>query len=88
VRKKNAPWYGKAGENSTVWASPSAKRLVGGTAASAGRQGSVRAIASAWAALPCIGLMPRTRRPGRNVGARSRNTGRSRATFAARGGGL
>ena len=22
-RKKNAPWYGKAGENSTIWASPS-----------------------------------------------------------------
>ena len=23
VRKKNAPWYGKAGENSTIWESPS-----------------------------------------------------------------
>jgi hypothetical protein len=22
VRKKNAPWYGKAGENSTIWNSP------------------------------------------------------------------
>jgi DNA modification methylase len=25
VRKKNAPWYGKAGENSTVWSCPSPK---------------------------------------------------------------
>jgi hypothetical protein len=25
VRKKNAPWFGKAGENSTIWASPSPK---------------------------------------------------------------
>src|ERR1700693_2227071 len=25
VRKKNAPWYGKAGENSTIWNSPSPK---------------------------------------------------------------
>ncbi len=27
VRKKNAPWYRKAGENSTIWDSPSPKRL-------------------------------------------------------------
>ena len=25
VRKKNAPWFGKAGENSTVWDSPLAQ---------------------------------------------------------------
>jgi DNA modification methylase len=25
VRKKNSPWYGKAGENSTIWAAPSPK---------------------------------------------------------------
>jgi DNA modification methylase len=31
VRKKNAPWYGKAGENSTVWASPSPKFIMGGS---------------------------------------------------------
>src|SRR5712692_5558466 len=31
VRKKNAPWYGKAGENSTVWDSPSPKFIVGGS---------------------------------------------------------
>ena len=31
VRKKNAPWYGKAGENSTVWDSPSPKFLMGGS---------------------------------------------------------
>ena len=30
VRKKNAPWYGKAGENSTVWDSPSPKFIMGG----------------------------------------------------------
>src|ERR1700757_3562467 len=30
VRKKNAPWYGKAGENSTIWDSPSPKFIVGG----------------------------------------------------------
>src|SRR6202453_4734057 len=30
VRKKNAPWYGKAGENSTIWASPSPKFIMGG----------------------------------------------------------
>jgi DNA modification methylase len=29
VRKKNAPWYGKAGENSTVWDSPSPKFIMG-----------------------------------------------------------
>ncbi len=31
VRKKNAPWYGKAGENSTVWACPSPKFIMGGS---------------------------------------------------------
>jgi DNA modification methylase len=31
VRKKNAPWYGKAGENSTIWASPSPKFVMGGS---------------------------------------------------------
>jgi DNA modification methylase len=29
VRKKNAPWYGKAGENATVWDSPSPKFVMG-----------------------------------------------------------
>jgi DNA modification methylase len=29
VRKKNAPWYGKPGENSTIWASPSPKFIMG-----------------------------------------------------------
>jgi DNA modification methylase len=27
----NAPWYGKAGENSTIWASPSPKFIMGGS---------------------------------------------------------
>jgi hypothetical protein len=31
VRKKNAPWFGKAGENSTVWQSPSPKFIMGGS---------------------------------------------------------
>jgi hypothetical protein len=31
VRKKNAPWYGKAGENSTIWSSPSPKFIRGGS---------------------------------------------------------
>ena len=31
MRKKNAPWYGKAGENSTVWDSPSPKFIMGGS---------------------------------------------------------
>jgi DNA modification methylase len=31
VRKKNAAWYGKAGENSTIWASPSPKFIMGGS---------------------------------------------------------
>jgi DNA modification methylase len=31
VRKKNAPWYGKAGENSTVWDSASPKFIMGGS---------------------------------------------------------
>jgi DNA modification methylase len=31
VRKKNAPWYGKAGENTTVWDSPSPKFIMGGS---------------------------------------------------------
>jgi DNA modification methylase len=30
VRKKNAAWYGKAGENSTIWDSPSPKFIMGG----------------------------------------------------------
>ena len=29
--KKNAPWFGKAGENSTVWDSPSPKFIMGGS---------------------------------------------------------
>jgi DNA modification methylase len=31
VRKKNAPWFGKAGENATIWDSPSPKFIMGGT---------------------------------------------------------
>ena len=31
VRKKNAPWYGKAGENSTIWDSASPKFIMGGS---------------------------------------------------------
>lgn len=31
VPKKNAPWYGEAGENSTVWDSPSPKFIMGGS---------------------------------------------------------
>ena len=31
VRKKNAPWYGKAGENATIWDSPSPKFIMGGS---------------------------------------------------------
>jgi hypothetical protein len=31
VRKKNAPWYGKAGKNSTIWDSPSPKFITGGS---------------------------------------------------------
>jgi DNA modification methylase len=31
VRKKNAPWYGKAGENATIWQSPSPKFIMGGS---------------------------------------------------------
>ena len=31
VRKKNAPWFGKAGENSTIWDSPSPKFIIGGS---------------------------------------------------------
>jgi ParB-like nuclease domain len=30
VRKKNAPWYGKPGANSTIWTSPSPKFIMGG----------------------------------------------------------
>jgi hypothetical protein len=29
VRKKNAPWFGKAGENSTIWNSPLPKFIMG-----------------------------------------------------------
>jgi DNA modification methylase len=29
VGKKNAPGYGKAGENSTIWASPSPRFIIG-----------------------------------------------------------
>ena len=31
VRKKNSPWFGKAGENSTVWEVPSPKFIMGGS---------------------------------------------------------
>jgi len=31
VRKKNAPWYGKAGKNSTIWSAPSPKFIMGGS---------------------------------------------------------
>ena len=31
VRKKNAPWFGRAGENSTIWDSPSPKFMMGGS---------------------------------------------------------
>jgi DNA modification methylase len=31
VRRKNAPWYGKAGENSTIWEAPSPKFIMGGS---------------------------------------------------------
>jgi hypothetical protein len=31
VRRKNAPWYGKAGENTTVWDAPSPKLMMGGS---------------------------------------------------------
>jgi DNA modification methylase len=31
VRKKNAPWFGKAGQNSTVWDSASPKFIMGGS---------------------------------------------------------
>jgi DNA modification methylase len=31
VRKKNASWFGKAGENSTIWVSASPKFIVGGS---------------------------------------------------------
>jgi DNA modification methylase len=31
VRKKNAPWYEKPGENSTIWTSPSPKFIMGGS---------------------------------------------------------
>lgn len=31
VRKKNAPWFGKAGQNSTIWDSPSPKFIMGGS---------------------------------------------------------
>jgi DNA modification methylase len=31
VRKKNAPWFGKPGENSTIWDVPSPKAMSGGT---------------------------------------------------------
>jgi DNA modification methylase len=31
VRKKNAPWFGNAGENSTIWSCPSPKFIMGGS---------------------------------------------------------
>src|SRR5579862_2452910 len=31
VRKKNAPWFGKPGEHSTIWNSPSPKFIMGGS---------------------------------------------------------
>jgi hypothetical protein len=63
---------------------PGARRLVGRTAATAGRHGSVTAVAPVWTPFPSLGLMPQPRRPGRNVGARSREAGHSGATSAVR----
>jgi hypothetical protein len=64
---------------------PGAHGLVGGTAASDGRQGSVRAcrVASLWATLPGVGLMSQLGLDGRNVGARARDAGPSGANSAA-----
>src|SRR5262245_28401656 len=31
VRRKNAPWFGRAGDNSTIWDSPSPKFIMGGS---------------------------------------------------------
>jgi DNA modification methylase len=31
VRKKNAPWYGKAGQNTTIWDAASPKMIMGGS---------------------------------------------------------
>ena len=31
LRKKNAPWFGKPGDNSTIWDSPSPKFIMGGS---------------------------------------------------------
>jgi DNA modification methylase len=31
TRKKNAPWFGQAGQNSTIWDSPSPKFIMGGS---------------------------------------------------------
>ena len=31
MRKKNAPWFGKTGENSTIWDSASPKFIMGGS---------------------------------------------------------
>jgi hypothetical protein len=31
VRKKNAPWFGEAGKNSTIWDSPPPKFIMGGS---------------------------------------------------------
>src|SRR5258708_25895342 len=31
LRKKNAPWFGEAGKNSTIWDSPSPKFIMGGS---------------------------------------------------------
>jgi DNA modification methylase len=31
MRKKNAPWFGKAGENATIWSCPSPKFIMGGS---------------------------------------------------------
>ena len=31
LRRKNAPWFGKAGENSTIWEVPSPKFIMGGS---------------------------------------------------------
>ena len=68
------------------WFVSGACRLVGGATAAARRQGSLTAIAPAWAALLSLGLMPQPGRPGPNVGARSREAGRSGATSARHGG--
>ena len=81
VRKKNAPWFGKAGENSTIWDSPSPKFIMGGSDEEKYRSPDAKARRADAAPDP---EPPAARRAGLRPVPRQRNDARGRGIERAR----